>query len=253
MFRNAIVRTPCPAMINGLSFADLGKPDYLRALEQHEAYIEALKTCGVEVTVLPEDNQFPDSCFVEDVALCTPNGAILTCPGADSRRNEVASIKDVVSRFYDNVFSIEYPSTVEAGDIMMVADHYYIGLSKRTNKSGAKEVIKHLNKLGLTGETIEIHELLHLKTGVSYLENNNLLVAGELLENKVFKRFNTIPIRENEVYASNSIWINGNVIMPAGYNKTCEKVRVLGYKVIEVEMSEFRKLDGGVSCLSLRF
>lgn len=252
LFFNAIVRTPCRAMIYGLTSVNLGRPDYHKALDQHAAYIDALERCGLQVTVLPPDEAYPDSCFVEDIVLCTSKGAILTCPGAESRRGEVASIREVISQFYNEVLSIEYPCTIDAGDIITVAKHFYIGLSARTNASGAHEMISKLNSLGLTGETVEIEGILHLKTGAAYLENNNLLLAETLQHKECFQRFNRISVSSNEVYAANSIWVNGRVIMPAGYPKTLQKIQDLGYEVIDVDTSEFEKLDGGVSCLSLR-
>lgn len=253
MFKNAIVRKPCKAMVNGITTANLGKPDYELALKQHEFYIKTLEKCGVKVTILEADERYPDSCFVEDVALCTKKCAIITNPGAPSRKGEEVEMKDVLKRFYDNVEVIQDPGTVEAGDIMMVGDHFYIGLSKRTNKEGAKQIIQILNKYGFTGSVVPLKTMLHLKTGLSYLENNNLLIYGEFIENPVFKDFNKIIVPEEEAYAANSIWVNDHVLVPAGNPKTLKAVEKLGYIVHEVEMSEFRKLDGGLSCLSLRF
>ena len=130
MFKYAIVRKPSRSMIEGISEAELGLPNYDNAIKQHDDYIEALKECGLEVTELPAVEEYPDSCFVEDPALMTPHCAILTNPGAESRRGEVAHIADAVRKFYDNVEEIKSPGFVEAGDIMMVGDHYYIGLSE---------------------------------------------------------------------------------------------------------------------------
>ena len=165
MFTKAIVRTPCRALVNGLSSANLGQPDYHKALLQHADYIEALKECGLQVTVLPADENFPDSTFVEDVALMTPRCAILTNPGAPSRTLETRSMLKTIRKFYANVETIEAPGTVEAGDIMMVGDHYYIGLSERTNQAGAEQVIAFLEAHGMRGSMVDITGVLHLKTG----------------------------------------------------------------------------------------
>ena len=166
MFKHAIVRLPCEALINGLTEAKLGKPDYSKALLQHDDYVSALKECGLNVTVLKALDEFPDSCFVEDVALMTPHCAVLTRPGAPSRRGEVEHIADVVKIFYDRVEHIIAPGQVEAGDIMMVGDHYYIGLSSRTNREGANQLISILEKYGMSGSMVEMAEMLHLKTGL---------------------------------------------------------------------------------------
>jgi dimethylargininase len=253
MFTKAIVRTPCKAMVNGLSSADLGKPDYQNALLQHADYIEALKECGLKVTALPADEDFPDSTFVEDVALMTPPCAILTNPGAPSRRLETRSMLSTIRGFYADVETIEAPGTVEAGDIMMVGDHYYIGLSERTNQVGADQMIAILNSYGLQASVVELTEVLHLKTGLGYLENNNLLACGEFLTKPEFQQYHLIEVDPQEAYAANSVWINGTVLTPKGFPGTTASIASAGYKIREVDVSEFQKLDGGLSCLSLRF
>jgi dimethylargininase len=253
MFTKAIVRKPCKAMVNGLSGANLGRPDYQRALLQHADYIAALKECGLRVTVLPANEDFPDSTFVEDVALLTPRCAILTNPGAPSRRLETRSMLNTLREFYDKVEMIESPGTVEAGDIMMVGDHYYIGLSERTNRVGANQMIAILERYGFRGSMVELSEVLHLKTGLGYLEDNNLLACGEFLEHPEFHQYNLLQVDPDEAYAANSVWINGAVLTPAGFPKTRSLIEKAGYTVREVDVSEFQKLDGGLSCLSLRF
>jgi dimethylargininase len=253
MFHNVIVKKPCSSMTDGLSSADLGKPNFQLAIEQHESYIKTLKQCGVEVTVLEADENFPDSCFIEDVALLTKACAIITRPGAPSRRGEIIGLRETLEKFYENVEQIEAPGTIEAGDIMMVGNHFYIGLSARTNEAGANQMINILNKYNLTGSVVKLEKVLHLKTGLAYLENNNLLVAGEFVHSPIFSSFNKITIDEKESYSANCIWLNGHVIVPEGYENTKKAIEELGYIVHVVDTSEFRKLDGGLSCLSLRF
>lgn len=253
-FKHIIARTPCKALVDGLTSANLGKPDYQKALDQHNDYIRALQQCNVDITILPPDEKFPDSVFVEDTALCTPHCVIITRPGAESRRQETEIIEESVTRFYPKkVERITAPGTVEAGDIMMVGSHYYIGLSARTNQDGAHQMITILEKYGLTGSIVTLEKVLHLKTGLAYLENNNLLAAGEFITKPEFQHLNIIEIPQQESYAANCIWVNGNVIMPSGYPITKSKIAALGYNVIEVDTSEYRKIDGGVSCMSLRF
>ena len=253
MFTKAIVRTPGKSMIDGISNANLGQPSYELALQQHKNYILALEQCGMSVTVLAADEAFPDSTFIEDAALLTPHCAIITNPGAPSRQGEIGKVADVVSQHYDNVEHIRAPGTVEGGDIMMVGTHFYIGLSERTNQAGADQVIAILNKYGMTGSVVPLEKVLHLKTGVVYLENNNLLASGEFLEWTEFLKYNILKVDEAESYAANCIWVNGTVIVPSGYPKTRQIIENTGYPTISVDVSEFRKLDGGLSCLSLRF
>lgn len=255
MFKNVIVRVPSKTISEGLTSADEGKPIYEKALVQHENYVSALTKTGVNVTVLEPEDDFPDSCFVEDVALCTSKCAIITRPGALSRRKEAAlpDMLEALQKFYDTIEYIEDPGTIEAGDIMMVGDHFYIGLSARTNEEGAKQMIAILEKHGLSGQMVEMKEMLHLKTGLAYLENNNLLVAGEFKTAPEFKDFNKIEVEISEAYGANCIWMNGYVIVPEGYPNVQQKIEALGYKVLVVDTSEYRKIDGGLSCLSLRF
>lgn len=253
MFKNAIVRRPAKSMIKGLTTAGLGLPDYKKALVQHSNYIAALKKCGVEVIVLEADDQFPDSCFVEDVALLTEKCAIITNPGAESRKGEIAGIREVLRQFYSNIEEIQSPGTVEAGDIMMVGAHFYIGLSERTNKLGAQQMIRILELYGFNGSLVPLEKVLHLKTGLAYLENNNLVACGEFVSKKEFQKYNILEIDADESYAANCIWVNDWVLIPAGFPKAKKTIENAGYKTIEVDVSEFQKLDGGLSCLSLRF
>jgi dimethylargininase len=252
-FTKAIVRKPCKNLVNGLSNANLGIPDYNKAIYQHDLYINALMKCGLEVFELPADEDFPDSTFVEDVALLTPKCAVITNPGAQSRNGEVEGIKNTIAEFYNIIEHITNPGTLEAGDVMMVDNHFYIGLSDRTNKDGANQLLKILDKYGMTGSIVEFSDALHLKTGLAYLENNNLVACGEFTKKTEFEDFNIIEIPDEESYAANCIWVNQTVLVAKGFPITLEKIQTAGYKTIELEMSEFQKLDGGLSCLSLRF
>ncbi len=240
-------------MVRGLTTAVLGLPDVESALHQHENYVKALVSTGLDVVVLEPDENFPDSVFVEDVALLTPDVGIVTNPGAESRRGETKGMVSVLHHYYDAVERIHPPGTIEAGDIMMVGSHFYIGLSKRTNKKGARQMINILNRYGMTGSMVPLQHMLHLKTGLSYLENDNLLVAGEFVNHPDFESLNRIVVPDREAYAANSVWINGKVLVPEGFPETKDKIEALGYGIIELNVSEFRKLDGGLSCLSLRF
>ncbi|NQT77771.1 MAG: N(G),N(G)-dimethylarginine dimethylaminohydrolase [Bacteroidetes bacterium] len=252
-FTKAIVRIPCERMTEGLSSSGFGKPDYIKAIMQHEKYVQALKDCGLEVIVLPPVNDFPDSSFVEDTALLTPAVAVITLPGAPSRKGETRDMQSIISCFYNHIEFIREPGTLEAGDVMMVGSHFFIGLSERTNIEGASQLISILEHYVMTASVVEIADMLHLKSGVSYLENGNLLATKHFHELAEFKKMNIIPVAEHESYAANSLWINGSVLVPEGYPETLENISNAGYETIILDVSEFRKLDGGVSCLSLRF
>ena len=254
MFKNVIVRRPAKSLSEGItSNPELGKPVYENAIVQHDKYIEALKKCGVNVHILDSDERYPDSCFVEDVAVCTKKFVMVTSPGAETRKGEEKEIIEALKKYYDDIEYIKAPGTLEGGDVMMVGDHFYIGLSDRTNKEGASQLIDALKRHGMNGSVIEMKEMLHLKTGLAYLEDNVLLVAGEFIEKEEFKDYKKIIIEEDESYAANCIRVNDYVIVPEGYPITEKKIRDAGLKVMTVDTSEYRKVDGGLSCLSLRF
>ena len=253
MFTKAIVKTPCKNMTAGLTNAGLGPPCYEKALKQHEDYVNALRECALEVIILEADEAYPDSTFVEDTALLTPNCAIITNPGADSRRGETIAIEREIEKHYSIIERVTDPGRVDAGDIMMVGTCFYIGLSGRTNEAGARQMIDILNRHGMTASLIRVEEVLHLKTGVSYLENNNLLTQGTLAKHPDLVSYNILTVDDDESYAANSVYAGERVLIPLGYPKTKALIQKAGYSTIEVDVSEFQKLDGGLSCLSLRF
>ena len=256
MFKHTIVRTPCPKICDGITSApELGQPVYEKALELHAAYIEALKACGVDVLVLPPMEEYPDSCFVEDVAVVAEKCAIITNPGADSRNGETAGIVEAVKKFYsdDQIGYIKSPGTLEGGDVMKCGNTYYVGLSARTNEEGIKQFSDFFGSYGYEVIAVPLTEVLHLKTGVNYLENNKMLVSGEFIDKAEFAGYDRITVPEEEAYGANCIWMNGTVIVPEGYPSVQKAVEEAGYPVITVDTSEFRKIDGGLSCLSLRF
>lgn len=255
MFNNVIVRIPPKSISEGLGSGEDGKPIYEKTLVEHANYISAMTKTGVDVTVLEPKDEFPDSVFVEDVAICTSKCAIITRPGAPTRQEEVqlSDMRETLEEFYDNIEQIEAPGTLEGGDVVLVDDYYYIGLSDRTNEEGARQLIEILEKYGLSGETVEVTETLHLGTGMSYLKNNNMLVTGELIDAPQFKDFNKIEIGPEDAYAANTVWMNGYVIVPKGYPEIQKQIEDLGYDTIALDTTEISKIDGSLTCLSLRF
>lgn len=252
-FRHAIVRTPCRRLSEGLTTADLGPPQYEAALRQHRGYISALQTCGVEVEVLEADERFPDSTFVEDTAVLCEHCAFITIPGAPSRQGEEERVAAALARHFAMITRIQAPGTLDGGDVLRVEDRFFIGLSARTNGEGARQLANALGRFGYIASTVPLQSMLHLKTGISYLGENTVLVSGELAEHEVFRRFRRLTVPPEEAYAANSIRVNDTVIVPAGFPRTAEMVGEAGFRVLAVEVTEFRKVDGGLSCLSLRF
>ncbi len=251
--QRAIVRLPCENISNALSSSNLGKPDFSKALDQHTQYVEALRQCGLEVVVLEPDNHYPDSTFVEDTALLTPYCAVMTRPGAPSRQGEVAAIEEVVVRYFQKIEHIQAPGTLDAGDILRIEDHFHVGLSSRTNAEGARQMLAVLKRYDFQASTVPIEKMLHLKSGLAYLENGYLVTTGKFIDHPVFRKFKQIKISPSESYAANCLWLNGTVLVAQGYPNTSRMIQKAGFPVIELDMSEFRKIDGGLSCLSLRF
>ena len=256
MFTQAIVRTPARSFAEGLTTADLGEPDYYTALLQHRAYCKALEDCGLQLTVLEPDPRYPDSVFVEDTAVLAGSRAILTRPGAPSREGEVAAIAGTLAAFFEDICQIEAPGTLDGGDICEADGHYFIGISARTNRAGAEQLAGFLKEKGFTSSFVEvtgIPGILHLKSGISYLGDDHLAAIEPFASLPDFQRFNLVRVSEEEAYAANSIRVNDTVLMPWGFPETQATLETLGFPVIALPMDEFRIMDGGLSCLSLRF
>jgi dimethylargininase len=252
VFAKAIVRGVPATVSAGITTVELGKPDAERAREQHRSYVAALEGCGLEVTMLDADDRYPDSVFVEDTAVVTDRCAIVTNPGAAQRRGEVHEVEKALVDLYGNVEYITDPGTVDGGDILQAGDLFFVGLSKRTNREGAGQLSAILQRYGFGVSFVGLRRFLHLKTGVAYLGGDDLVVAGELVQKDEFRGFDKIAVPPEEEYGANCIRINDRVLVAAGYETAKRGIAERGYEVTELEMSEFRKVDGGLSCLSLR-
>ena len=250
MPHTAILRHPASTFASGITTANLGQPDYEKALEQHRAYCAALRQCGLQLILLDPDERYPDGCFVEDTAIVTEELVILCRPGAASRRGEVAAVAEVLAE-YRPLATIKPPGTVDGGDILRVDNHFYIGRSERTNAEGARQLAGILSEGGFTSSEIPVRSVLHLKTGATYIGKNTFLSIDEFAGR--FASGQVIQVEEEEAYAANCLLVNGTVLAPAGFPKVKGQIAALGYPIIEVEMSEFQKMDGGITCLSLAF
>lgn len=256
MFSHAIICKPSKTFSQGLTSVDLGAPDLTLALVQHNVYCQALQECGLELVELPPEPHYPDSTFVEDTAVLTAHSAVLTHPGAPSRAGEVERMRPVLARFFERIFTIEPPGTLDGGDICEADDHFFIGISQRTNEEGGQQLAEILQGEGYRTAFIDVRQvkgILHLKSGVSYLGDGRLLLIDALLEHPAFAAYRRLRVPPEEAYAANSLRVNEVVLVPAGFPQVEKLVEKQGCQVRALEMSEFEKMDGGLSCLSLRF
>ncbi|MCJ7625325.1 MAG: hypothetical protein MUO76_17645 [Anaerolineaceae bacterium] len=256
MFTRAILRKPAENFANGSTTAAIGRPDYQKTLCQHEVYCSALRACDLDLTVLAADMRYPDSTFVEDTAILTRESAIITNPGADSRVGEVKEIHEALSRFFSRIHRITPPGTLDGGDICEADGHFFIGISERTNEEGGRQLAGFLSHEGYGSTFIDIRDIpgiLHLKSGISYIGDNNMVLIEVFFDEGSLQHYNCIHVTEDENYAANCIRVNDCVLLPAGYPRIREAIEGLGYPVSLLDMSEFQKMDGGLSCLSLRF
>ena len=255
-FENVIVRRPCHAMLNGITTSpELGTVDYDNALRQHDSYIEALKKTGVAVTVLEADERYPDSCFVEDPAIITPYCAIITNPGTTSRNGEKDEIIGAIKKFFpdDKIFYIHAPATMEGGDVMLIDDTYYVGISRRTNVDGFVQFRAIVEQFGMKAIAVPVTDILHLKTGVVYVSDGHMLIGGEFKTRPEFDKFDKFEVPDEEAYGANVIFMNGKVIVAEGYPTVLAKLKEWGYETVVTDTSEYKKIEGGLTCLSLRF
>jgi dimethylargininase len=255
-FTQAIVRPPARNFAQGLTTAELRPPNYDRVLHQHCEYCEALRYCGVSLITLEADEDYPDSTFVEDTALITQRGVVITQPGAPSRAGEVDNISELLKELFGAVHRITKPGTVDAGDVCEAGEHFFIGISSRTNEVGANQLANILRGFGYTSDLIDIREMdniLHLKSGLACLGDGRLVLIEALAPRKEFRNYDVVSVPAGEEYAANCLKVNDRVLIAAGFPVFEQRVKDSGFRTVALEMSEFQKMDGGLSCLSLRF
>ncbi len=251
-FKTAIVRIPGEDSGRGETTSGLGIPDLNTLLVQHRAYIEVLKRLGLTVVLLDPLPGYPDAYFVEDTAVIIPEAGIITNPGAVSRKGEEDSIELIMTKFKSTRRILE-PGSLDGGDVLQADRHFFIGLSERTNQEGADQLRSILQSFGYTTGIVEEGKGLHLKSGVNYLGDRTLIITADLEGLPQFSDFKKIVVKEGEEYAANTLHVNGTIITPEGFPYTYDHLVKLGKPVISLNMSEVRKMDGGLTCMSLRF
>jgi dimethylargininase len=254
-FTHAITRKPSSSITAGLRAVDTGTPDLALMQAHHADYIAALRTTGAEVVELAALAAFPDSVFVEDTALCLPQGAVIMRPGAPSRLGEALEMAPHLAALYGDLRHISgAESFIEGGDILTMGSEILVGRSARTNAQGIAELRDMVAGWGLpVREVFTPPGVLHFKTDCSLLDAETILSTKRLAASGCFEGYRVIHTADGEEACANAIRFNDVVIPPAGFPKTRDLLVASGYTVREVGNSECAKLDGGMSCLSLRF
>ena len=235
-----------------LTYREREPLDAAAAAAQHRGYREALRACGARVVALPAVEGLPDSVFVEDTAVVLEEVAVLTRPGVESRRGEVSLIEPEVAQLR-RVVRVEPPATLEGGDVLRLGRTLYVGLSPRTNAEGAEALRRLAAPHGYTVVTVEPRGCLHLKTGCSGLDDETVLVNPEWVDAAVFRGREVVPVDVSEPWAANVLSVGGAVCVSAAFPRTAEMLAARGYDVRAVEVSEFAKAEGGMTCMSLLF
>lgn len=252
MFTQAITRRPGPNFAQGLTSHRGDPPHYETMLAQHAAYVRTLQAAGLMVTQLEPLPDFPDGYFVEDVAVILPDVAIITRPGATARRGETAFMEPVLATLKP-LQTIDPPGTLEGGDVLLIDDQLFIGISGRTNRSGADQLAAIAATHGVTAVAVAVNDGLHLKSSVTYVGSNTLLLTEAFAFDPAFAAYTHLIPPAVETAVANTLLLNDTLIMPAGFPQTRRQLAELGLPIIECAMSEVQKMDGGLTCLSLRF
>jgi len=253
-FDHALCRTPASSVTDGLRANDNGDPDYKTFLKHHAAYVEALENVGCKVTVLEPLEPYPDSVFIEDAALCLAGTAIVLRPGAKSRFGESAALMPSLQKQFKRVLNLNGDGYVEGGDVLVTETEVLVGLSSRTDQTGFDNLKQLVEPLGYTARKINTPaDILHFKTDCGLLDSHTIFSSEALAATGCFSNYKVIIAPENESAAANLIRVNDSVFISEGYPKTKAILTDAGYKVICLPNSEAAKVDGGLSCMSLRF
>ena len=235
-----------------LSFVERDAIDVARAAAQHHAYRQALESLGCRVIALPAQDAMPDAVFVEDVALVFDEIAIMTRPGAASRRGEGASVAEALAR-YRTLRTIESPATIDGGDVLRVGRTIYVGQAARSNAEGIVQLRALVSEFGYAVQGVPTRDCLHLKSAVTVVADETLLIQPEWVDRAVFAGYRLIDVDSGEPHAANALRVGAGVIYPACFPRTQQRMADAGIEVITVDLSELQKAEGATTCCSLVF
>jgi dimethylargininase len=224
--------------------------DVERARQQHAQYEAALKQLGAAVLSLPEQPDLPDSVFVEDTALVFDEFAVILRPGAESRRPETDSIRRVLSPCRQ-LFEIESPARVDGGDLLRVGRHVYMGITTRSDTNAAEQLQEIVKPFGYDLSVVPVTGCLHLKSAVTQLADDTLLVNPSWVDKSLFGSVKFIEVDASEPYAANAVLLDGPIIYPTSFPKTQQRIEEAGIPLVTVDADELAKAEGAVTCCSL--
>jgi dimethylargininase len=249
----AITRAVGPSLMAcQLSFVPRQPIDLGRAAEQHQAYCDALAAGGCEVLTLPAAPGQPDAVFVEDTALVLDEVAVMTRPGAESRREEGAAVAETLARFRP-LLQIEAPGTLDGGDVLRVGREIYVGQAARSNAAGLAQLGALLAPYGYRVQGVPTRGCLHLKSAVTVVGDGLLLVQPAWIDPSTFAQYRCIEIDPDEPHAANALRVGSRVIHPDCFPRTRQRLEAAGIEVLPVDVSELQKAEGAVTCCSLVF
>jgi dimethylargininase len=224
--------------------------DVARARAQHERYRAALRALGLEVVSLPEEPDLPDSVFIEDTAIVLDEAAVLTRPGADSRRPEVESVARALEP-YRQLLRVTAPATLDGGDVLVVGKKIFVGQTLRSNAAAVEQLSDLLKSFGYEVTGVPVTDCLHLKSGVSQTAEDTLLINPAWVDKSYFEGFKFIEVDPSEPYAANALMVKGALVYPSAFPRTRKRLETVGRPIVPVEADELAKAEGGVTCCSL--
>nr|WP_192812268.1 dimethylargininase [Salinibacterium sp. PAMC 21357] len=247
----ALVRAPSSRLAEGeLTHLDRVPVDADLADTQWEAYVEALRANGFETVEVAAADELADSVFIEDTVVVFGEVAVLTSPGAESRRGEIDAVRESVSSLALEVHEIIEPGTLDGGDVLKVGSTVYVGRGGRTNAEGIRQLRAIVSPLGYSVIAVPVEKVLHLKSGVTALPDGTVIGYADLVDNvDLYDRFLAVPEAEG---AAVVVLSDDAVLMSSSAPKTAALIENLGYRVVTVDVSEFEKMEGCVTCLSVR-
>ncbi|HEY6943696.1 MAG TPA: arginine deiminase family protein [Candidatus Acidoferrum sp.] len=249
----AITRAVSPAIIRcELSFIDRKPIDLARARQQHQAYEVLLAKLGARVVSLPPEPDLPDSMFVEDPAIVLDEIAIIFPLGTESRRAEAPSLAQELSK-YRKLAYIELPGTLEGGDVLRIGRKLFVGLTKRSNAEGIRQLVGIVKPHGYEVISVPVIGCLHLKSAVTWIGDNTLLANRGWFDTRPFAGFDWIDVDPSEPHAANALALGGTIIFPASFPRTRGRIGSLDYRVTPLDISELQKAESGLTCSSLLF